>query len=178
MTEEDINEVEAFVRNEMSDIVFANNEEKDDGSTAVVVQKQKMIDHFGELYALQPEKFRFQPGDRKFIKLIQQTVTEAIEEKGRKRAMQHFGYKCAPSKRTALNENQNGHINTDNAICSATDADLVIEMKSKLFVLALAKLKTLAAPNNYIDVFTDSFVSVDTTDSQILQGGIVCSLGC
>lgn len=91
--------------------------------------------------------------------------------------MQHFASeKCAAPKKKTFNDNQNGHSNKDNAICSAADVDLVDEMKTKLFVLIMAELKTLAAPKNCMDVFTDSFVSVDTTDSQMFRGGVVCAM--
>lgn len=171
ITEDDINEVEAFVRNEMLDIILANNGENNDNKIKL------MEDYFGELYASRPALFRFQLGDRKFIKLIQRTVTETIEKKGRKRAMQHFApKKCAAPKKKKFTENQYGQSDTDDAICSAADVDLVNEMKSKLFGLIMAKLKTLAAPTNCIDVSTDSFVTVHTTDSQMLRGDVVCPM--
>lgn len=161
ITEDDINEVEAFVRDEMLSIIYESSDELDaDGNSKV--DKQKMIDHFGELYALKPNQFRFQPGDRKFIKLIQQSITKTIEKKGRKKAMQHFGYTYEPPKKKMLKD------------IESVDTDLANTMKTRLFEQILDKLKSFAVPQNFIDMFNDSFVSIDTGEGKISKGGVVC----
>lgn len=99
ITEEEIKEVEAFVRNEMLELITTKNAENVDSNGSLFVDHKELVEHFGELYALKPTDFRFQPGDRKFIKLIQETIQTAIEKKGRKRAMQHFGYRQQRTKK-------------------------------------------------------------------------------
>lgn len=148
------------------------------------IDKKKLIEYFGELYALKPEKFRFQPGDRKFIKLIQQTITKTIETKGRKKAMQHFGCKYEPPKKKMLKDNQNGHSNTGDTKCTTANiecitantdlTDLANEMKAKLFKQILDKLKTFAVPKKIIDIFNETFISVNTEDNEISEGNVVC----
>lgn len=180
ITEDEITEVEAFVRNEMLNVIL-DNEESIDENGDTKVNKQKMIEYFGELYALKPEQFRFQPGDRKFIKLIQQTITTTIEKKGRKRAMQHFGYKCKPPAKKMLKDNQSGHSNTDDTKCATADdecttvdIDLKKKMKAKLFDSILDKLKTFKIPQNLIEMFNDSFISVYVGEDGMVKGDVVC----
>lgn len=57
ITDDDINAVENYVRNEMLDNVLMKNGETGNTETATVDRKL-MTDHFGELYALQPSNFR------------------------------------------------------------------------------------------------------------------------
>lgn len=52
--------------------------------------------------------------------------------------------------------------------------NLASEMKAKLVELVLCKLKSFAVPHNFINMFNESFVSVDTSGEKILKGGIVC----
>lgn len=169
ITEEEINEVETFVRDEMFNIILENgNATSIDATGAVIIDKKQMIEYFGDVYAMKPEKFRFQPGDRKFIKLIQQTITKTIEKKGRKRAMKHFGYTNEPPKKKFK-----GNENTDTE-CTKADINLASEMKANWVELVLCKLKSFAVPHNFINMFNESFVSVDTSGEKILKGGIVC----
>lgn len=174
LTEEEIKEVEAFVRNEMLDHILAKNADNLDSNGSVIVPHQELVECFGELYALKPGDFRFQPGDLKFINLIQQTITMAIEQKGRKKAMQHFGYKQHRSKKEEKKSNETEHGGSNNTKCITASTDMANKMKTKLFEQIADKLKAFAVPNQQIEMFDDSFISVKTHENKIVSGRVEC----
>lgn len=163
----------------MFDLILTKNAGNSINSNGdVIVDQNELIEHFGELYALKPNDFRFQPGDRKFINLIQQTIMNTIEKKGRKRAMQHFGYKHELPEKKKKKDNtdttdltQSGKTkikdNTD-------DTDLAQTMKTQLIKQIRNKLITCSIPNNLIEMFNESFVTVETQGNKIVKGGVVC----
>lgn len=87
ITEHDIGVVEHFVRDELVDFVESN---PDNG-------KQCMTDYFCEFYARCPRKFRFLPGDVKFIQKIRQHIHD-LKKKVLKKAFKHFHRKSKHTK--------------------------------------------------------------------------------
>lgn len=160
-------EVEAFVRTEMLNLILMQSANTSNSDDVVTVDKNEMIEHFGELYALKPNEFRFQPGDRKFIKLMHETITSAIEKKGRKRAMQHFGYRKEAPQMKKMKCNEIGLRNT-------TNSDNEQSMKSKLIELISSKLKAFGVRKDLIDTFNESFVTVESIGSDTVRGSVMC----
>lgn len=92
ISEEDINIVESFVRDELYEIISSNAEKSIDADHVLLEEKQ-LIDYFGELYALSPGKFRFQSGDKKLIQMVINHVQSIFEKKGTKKTFEHFSAK-------------------------------------------------------------------------------------
>lgn len=171
ITDDDIEAVENFVRNDLLDIVLMKIGENTGDTKTPTVDRKVMTDHFGHLYALQPHNFRFQLGDKKFIHLIKQTVLKTIEKKGRKRAMEHFGHKEKQSKKRKLNRVENDSLSAKVEDTKRTTND---ELKAKLFANISDKLKTFAIPSHIREMFNESFVTVELNENNNVEGKIVC----
>lgn len=161
----------------MLDLIIAKNSgESVDSNGSAIVGEQQMIEHFGEMYALKPNDFRFQLGDRKFIKLIIQTITNTIEKKGRKKAMQHFGYKDKLPRKKNIKCNKNEHTAKMDLQMDSNTNDSHSEkiMRAKLIKQISNKLKELAVPHHFIDMFNESFVTFETRENTIVNAGVIC----
>lgn len=165
ISEHDICAVENFVREELLDIIKSNSEVTA-GADDVLLEDQLLKDNFGELYMLNPSKFRFQAGDRKFIQLVIDHIRLEIKKKGRKRALHHFGYKIDQPKKAKL---------TINKIVEGSDCtDLFDMLKTKLFDQVLQKLKAHYVPESILNIFDKSFVKVDISENNDITGDVTC----
>lgn len=89
--------------------------------------------------------------------------------------MQHFGYKNEPEKKKIkCNENLHGK----NTHEKKMGTDLEKQMKTKLVELILNKLKSFAVPHHLIDMFNESFVTVETRENTIEKGDRMYCLLC
>lgn len=98
ITDDDIDAVENFIRNEVFTYLAkskadAMNESDKSGFVEhddVLVDDENLLDHFGQLYASQPEMFRFQPGDRILIKALVEKVKNIVDGKGINTGLREF----------------------------------------------------------------------------------------
>lgn len=165
INDHDITEVEKFVREELLDIL-ASNAEVSENADVSVMDQQQLIDNFGELFMLNPQKFRFLPGDRKFIQLIGDHIRSEITRKGRKRALRHFGYEIERSKKSKIETDEI----KENEIESIASQD---DLKSKLFNQIRHQLKTLAVPESILDMFDETLVTLVNVGGKI-SGHVIC----
>lgn len=78
ITASQIDGVEKFVRESMQDYLIRKTAEKINETDKdiethyedVLLSDDLLVEHFGEIYALQPMEFRFQPGDRLLIEQL------------------------------------------------------------------------------------------------------------
>lgn len=164
ITEEDICSVEKFVREELLEVISTNAEATANADEFVMDEKQ-LIENFGQLYAMNPEKFRFQAGDRKFIQLVRDHIRCEIEKKGRKRALCHFAYGQPNKKKQKDNEGKE----VENDINSTKSS-----LKTKLTEQILRKMKMFAVPQSILDVFNESFVNVNVCENRDITGTVIC----
>lgn len=160
--ENDIDAVEKFVREELEDFVKSN-----ENSTEVNKENQSMVEHFGAFYAQCPKKFRFLPGDVKFIQKIKQHVNDIVGKKGQKKAFNHFRNKTNRSK---IVEDTN-KIGKDDQITGSKFTDNGLE--KKLYDLISEKLIEFEVPQSTRELFDESFISVVNENNKII-GNIIC----
>lgn len=156
--------MEKFVREELEDFVNANA----DGTSDDVKNQRMMIEHFGEFYAKCPKKFRFLPGDRKFVQMIQNHIHGVVEKKGRKRAFQHFSSKVSRKdaiKYTSDKMNENDRLMDSKSINAG--------LKTKLYNLISDKLIELGVPLSTITLFDESFIQIAEENDKI-TGNVLC----
>lgn len=153
----DIGVVEQFVREELEDFVKskAGNE------------NQSMVEHFGEFYARCPKKFRFLPGDVKFIQKIKQHIHDIVHKKGPKKAFKHFHNKTNHTKDVE-------HTNEMGIGDQVTSSEFLDnELKKKLYNLILAKLIEFGVPESMRQIFDASFISI-VRENNKTAGNIIC----
>lgn len=163
INEADICAVETFVREDLLDIISTKAENSADEA---VVEHQQLIDNFGELYTLNPSKFRFQPGDKKFIQLVIDHIRSEILKKGRKRALRHFGYTTEPQKKIKLTIDESLKEDNDTFSDSA--------LKTKLFNQILQKLKVFSVPESILNFFNETFIIVNISENNTITGDVTC----
>lgn len=166
ITEDEISAVEKFVREELLEIISANAEATANADEFLMDEKQ-MIDNFGPLYAMNPEKFRYQVGDRKFIHLIRDHIRSKIKKNGRKRALCHF--ECIDEQPKIKNRKDNEGEGVNNNINSTT-----CSLKTKLTEHILRKMKMLAVPQSILNFFNESFVNVKVCENGDISGTVIC----
>lgn len=169
--EDDISAVENFARDELLQIISENAESTND-TDDLIIQKEQLIENFGELYALKPQKFRFLPGDRKFIQLVKNNIRDQIKKKGRKRAMNHFGFRAEKKKK----ENQKSQTECDLSIDNDSDInciDSISALKTKLHKQILENLTKCGVHQCMKDIFNESFVRVSIDNAKI-TGYVIC----
>lgn len=164
--ENDIREVEKFVREELLDFLKTNASSTNADQNSL--GKQQMIDHFGEFYAHCPSKFRFLPGDRKFIQNIQKHVHYIVNEKGPKKAFKHFSNKINGTELTK-------HTNDKVKKCDEMESSEFTDngLKTKLYSLILDKLNELGVPLSTTTAFNESFISIANKNDKI-TGNVIC----
>lgn len=171
ITEIQIDDVEKFIREDMFDYLKRKTAEEInqfDQSTLtndedVLISQEQLVQHFGEIYASAPEKFRFLSGDRLTIQQMVNHVKNLTEQKGiklfktnHKSKPKHF-----PSK------------SFDQSACNTFDA-----LKRSLFEEITRCMKSYGA-DNLFDVNLDCDIHEDTVDVHNIEGvGIVGAARC
>lgn len=150
MDDDDIRAVEEFVRNKLPAILL--NEVKLEDGVEVLLDAEKMREHFGELFASNPSTFQFVPGDKKFIQLIQKWIETDMKTKGEKRATN-------PTE-------------PDEVIDSASTS--IGDLEHMLYTRTHKQLTQLRIAPAILRVFNESFVSVAETEDGNISGGVYC----
>lgn len=162
--ENDIREVEKFVREELDKFIKTNADSTNANKNEH--DEQYMIKHFGQFYAQCPEQFRFLPGDRKIIQKIRDHIHDVINKKGRKKAFQHFN-----DKSNRFKAMQHSNEVSDQITCSSTFAN--DEMKTKLYNLVSSKLIEFDVPLSTRSVFDESFITIANENNKT-TGEVIC----
>lgn len=84
MTEDDINQIEAYVREEGLNHATKMLQKKLQCQNDVLLQEEHLIGYFGEIYASDPSNFHFVIGDKKMIRLIRDHLIKNQNEVGPK----------------------------------------------------------------------------------------------
>lgn len=83
LTDEDITEVENFVREKT--LAFVEKKLKTElNCNEVLLKEEHLVDYFGDLYASDPVNFRFEIGDKKTIKYVRDHIKSQVNKKGSK----------------------------------------------------------------------------------------------
>lgn len=165
--EDDICAVEKFVREELEDFIKKNADFPNADECSL--QKQQLIEHFGEFYAQYPKKFRFLPGDRKFIHKIQKHIHDVVNKKGRKKGFQHFSNKN--NQLTSQAVKHTNELNKSGQIADSTFTD--DGLKTKLFNLISDKLVESGVPLSMREIFDETFISIANENNK-LTGNVIC----
>lgn len=183
---EDIQAVEKFVREDLYDIL-SSKADSNNGDSEILLPPNDLIEHFGVLFASNPSKFRFLPGDLKYIQLVKDHVANEITNKGKKQALLRFygGMKQKKNRkkikpgvsRDSLNENCPDKRNvpvkieyTEKNDCTDEKCDI----KTRLFQCIKDKMTKFGIPEEILSVFTESFVDVNQSDKDNITGDITC----
>lgn len=160
--DDDIGAVENFVREDLEDFIKSNENFKTNGK-----ENQHMVEHFGEFYAQCPKKFRFLPGDLKFIKKIKEHIHDVVNKKGRKKAYQHFSNETNRTKNAeyTVEVNQNDQITGSKFIDNG--------LKKKLYDLISNKLVEFNVHPSTREIFDESFISIENKNNRT-TGNIIC----
>lgn len=180
LDDNDINAVEEFVRNDLLDILL-DDEQPVDGSE-VLLDDEQMKNYFGELYASSPSKFRFMPGDRKFIKLIQNQIQLDIKKKGRKRALSCYTDESVHAqklrRKRLINVKTENETKTDPSIDSGevgnSDLGTIDMLATMLYTRIQNKLAQLRFPPSTLTEFNKTFVSVVKNVDGNIDASVVC----
>lgn len=170
ISEEDISAVEKFVREDLLDLISRNAEQSLNAEN-ILLDDEQMVENFGELYKGCPTKFRFQPGDRKFVLLIRDHIQREIGKKGRKKAMQHFGRQIDQKKKK---KHKLDDEKLDKTVSSECDVEEIRDLKLKLLTQMVEKFKSFAVPQCMIDIFDETFVKVHVSKDKKIIGDVIC----
>lgn len=160
--------------------ILTTNAEQSVNADEALLDDEQLKQYFGELFASNPSKFRFLPGDRKFIQLVKDLIQRDIQKKGRKRALNRFGDKSKhPQKK-----NRKSSKNTAGENCSFSEGDCKEEsadslnsvhmLKTMLYTYVQEKLSKLGIPSSVLSVFVKSFVSAVKNDDGTICGDVIC----
>lgn len=84
LTEDEIDQVEKFVREEGLNFAQKKLQKKMECSEEILLDEEQLINYFGETYASDPSNFRFEIGDRKLIRIIRDHLVKQLNENGAK----------------------------------------------------------------------------------------------
>lgn len=176
INEEDIKDVESFVSNELLSILSTKAEESISANDTdeVVIDEEQMTQHYGQLFAFNPAKFKFLPGDRKCIQLVKNLIQRHIQKYGRKRAMNHFTDKSELPKQSykRLKMSEPNHCADE---CSEKSADISSsELESKLYTNVKQKIAKLGFSSSILKCFEKSFVQIRRDEKGNIYGEVFC----
>lgn len=172
ITSEHINGAEKFIRENVYEHLFkstidAFNESGQEVSMNeenVLISKEKLVEYFGEIYATQPQNFRFEVGDRILIEELVEHVKNNVTSKGKN------GLKIYNSKKEKKEKKNSSK-------SSITEYDHE-KLKSQLRTLVISCMHSHDA-EQFFDVDLDSIVNEKAVDVQIKKGfGIFGSVRC
>lgn len=114
ITEDDINQVEQFVREKGLDFAQKKLQTKIESHDEILFYGEQLVDYFGEAYASNPSNFRFEIGDRKLIRIVRDHLIKQQNEKGArfKRRFRKKPERENPKFKHATNTDQLSHQRT------------------------------------------------------------------
>lgn len=137
----------------------------------VLVDDEQLVNHFGKLYATHPVKFRFESGDRIFIKELVELVKSAVDEKGINTGLRKF--KSDQKKKTILKTNH-----TAKSKPSLSLSNVNIEsLKSELHTRVISCMKSHRA-DQLFDIDLEREITEDTVDIGFDNGVMVGIVHC
>lgn len=130
----------------------------------VLITQEQLVQHFGQIYALQPDKFRFQSGDRLTIEQMVNHVKNLTDEKRSK--LFKINHKSKPKKKSSKS--------TFNCFGSDTVADL----KHKLIEQIIQCMKSYG-----VDRFCDVDLNCAVLEENVVlynegDAGMFCTVRC
>lgn len=171
ITDNHIDEVETFVRENMYDYLLRKEAEKRNESEQKVdegdvhLSYELLVEHFGEVKALEPKTFCFQPGDK--ILILKMASYVKIETDLR---MQN----CC-SKLFKFKQKEGTKVVSTNSMLAAIDAE---KLKLDLIERTICCMKSYGA-DHFFDVDMDCVIHENTVDVHITEGsGIYGLISC
>lgn len=187
LTEEDINQVEQFMRNEGLNYLEKKLRAKIDETADFLLYNDQCIDYFGETYANDPSNFRFEIGDKKLIRFLRDHIIKNQDSKGSK-YMRRFRKKKSRTEklidrrqrmknRVNKTDHENVVENRKRSVVNYSDGDNDDEylqgLRDKLFQSLGNYLKSFVIQENVLEKFSQNNVSV-----AIVNGAIIGEVFC
>lgn len=167
INEGDIKQVETFVRNDLMEILSTDIEQST-AADEVVIDEEKMKENFGVLFALNPTKFKFLPGDRKCIQLIKDLIQRHIKKHGRKKAMNYFTDESEDTQPTCKRLKTESENHDESAS--------LVELEENLYTCIMQKLAKLGVSKSILNNFAKSMVRTGRDVDGKIYGEVFCIL--
>lgn len=130
----------------------------------VLISKDQLVEHFGELYAAEPQNFQFTVGDKILIEELVEHVKDIVASEGKKGLKI---YKCQKQKKEKK----------INAKCSISEYDHN-KLKSQLLKRVIGCMHSHKA-EQFFDADLDSIIDENAVDVRIKKGvGVFGSVRC
>lgn len=176
--------VESFIKDEMMTLVLQHTantlNESDEHSFVeredILFDDEQRIKYFGKLYAKQPEKFRFQPGDRILIKELVTFVGRVVDEKGLHTFKQKKTMEKAAKKNMKKNSKPKHQSKTSTPHPSSTEINIE-ELKSNLIHRLKVCLYSHRA-NHVFDLDLENDIHEDNVQVTMCNGDVNGAIRC
>lgn len=185
LTEEDINQVEQYVRDEGLERLEKQLKKKIDQTADFLLYEDQCTDTFGESHAMDPANFRFEIGDKKLIRFLRDHLIKNKDEKGVK-YLRRFRKKknVVGRKKMDMAKHVSGKSKVQNPIDSSITNSVVDdddgdpdgqcqELRAQLFQNLNKYLKSFAIDEAVLQKFSLNNVSVSIVDGAI-NGEVYC----
>lgn len=172
LTEDDINQIEEFVREEGLQHATKALQKKLDCQCEILLEESQLIDYFGEIYASDPSNFRFVIGDKKLIRLVRDHLIKNENEKGAK-YMRRFRKK--PDRKSKVDRTPFNEFHVADNIVDADDENVALstELSASLLQKLKTSMKSFGVDESIIQSMTHNSVAV-----KILDGNVAAEIFC